>query len=148
MFKAKLKLEYENWKIQYGHPVAISKVTSLKTNRLLSIYTSNVLLKLGLDIQSQTKVRVRKVKHPISVKINTLAHGHKKHAYQIWNWNSKANLSYTPETMLSTESRYKKSKLVARQPFWKWRCWKSISFFPYTKVMCQWSLDLIFRAKI
>ena len=43
-------------KIQYGHQAAILKVTSLKINRLFSIYTNNVLLKFGLDIESQTEV--------------------------------------------------------------------------------------------
>ena len=38
--------------------------------------------------------------------------------------------------------------MAARRPFWKWYCWKSIGFFPYTQVMCQWSLDLIFKAKL
>ena len=71
IFRAKLKLQSRNWKIQYGHQVAILKVTSLKINRLL-------------------------------------ANGHKQHAYEIWNWNSKANMSYSSETMSPTESRYQK----------------------------------------
>ena len=37
-------------------------MTSLKINRLLPIYISIVPLKFGVDIQSQTKVRVRKPK--------------------------------------------------------------------------------------
>ena len=65
MFKDKLKLESGNWKIQYGRQSAIVKVTLLKINRLLSIHTSNLLLKFGLHIQSQTKVRIRKLKNPI-----------------------------------------------------------------------------------
>ena len=36
-FKAKLKLESENQKIQYGHQTAILKITSLNINRLLPI---------------------------------------------------------------------------------------------------------------
>ena len=63
-FKAKLKLESGNWKIQYRRQAAILKVTLLKINRLLSIYTSDVPWKFGLDIQSQTKVRFRKPKDP------------------------------------------------------------------------------------
>ena len=58
-FKAKLKLESGNQKIQYGHQAAILKVTYLKISRLLSIHTSNVLLEFGLDMQSQREVRVR-----------------------------------------------------------------------------------------
>ena len=37
--------------------------------------------------------------------------------------------------------------MATRQPFWKWHISKSISFFPYTLVMCYWSLDLICKAK-
>ena len=37
--------------------------------------------------------------------------------------------------------------MATRQSFWKWHIWKSIDFFPYTLVMCYWSLDLIFKAK-
>ena len=58
------------------------KVTSLKINRLQPIYTSIVPLKFGVDIQSQTKVRVWEQKNPIwppgghlkvtSLKINML----------------------------------------------------------------------------
>ena len=33
-------------------------------------------------------------------------------------------------------------------PFWKWHCRKSIGFFPCTQVMCQWTLDLILKAKL
>ena len=56
IFKAKLKLESGNQKIQYGCLAAILKLTLLKINRLLHIYISIVLLKFGVDIQSQTKV--------------------------------------------------------------------------------------------
>ena len=64
IFKAKLKLESGNQKIQYGCQVAILKLTPLKINRLLSIYISTLPLKFGVDIQSQTKVRVWKQKNP------------------------------------------------------------------------------------
>ena len=36
----------------------------------------------------------------------------------------------------------------SRRTFWNWHCWKSIGFFPCTQVMCQWSLELIFQAKL
>ena len=42
----------------------------------------------------------------------------------------------------------KKSYMATRQPFWKWHCWKSIGFFPYTHAICYWNLDLIFKAKL
>ena len=57
--------ESGNQKIQYGRQAAILKVMSLKINRLLPIYISIVPLKFAVDIQSQTKVRVRKPKNPI-----------------------------------------------------------------------------------
>ena len=41
-----------------------------------------------------------------------------------------------------------RSNMAARQPFWKWHCLKSIGFFPYTQLMCQWSLNMIFKAKL
>ena len=65
IFKAKLKLESGNQKFQYGCLAAILKLTLLKINRLLHIYISIVPLKFGVDIQSQTKVRVWKPKNPI-----------------------------------------------------------------------------------
>ena len=64
IFKAKLNLESRNQKIQYGCLVAILKSTLPKINRLLHIYISIVLLKFGVDIQSQTKARVWKPKNP------------------------------------------------------------------------------------
>ena len=93
-FKAKLKLESGNQKFQYGHQAAILIVTYLKINRLLSIHTSNVLLKFGLDIQSQTEVKVQKPKNPrwppgshfesdIAENQYASAHGHQQHAYEI-----------------------------------------------------------------
>ena len=65
IFKAKLKLESGNQKIQYGHQAAILKLTSLKINRLLPIYISIVPMQFGVDIQSQIKVRVWKPRNPI-----------------------------------------------------------------------------------
>ena len=65
IFKAKLKLESGNQKIQYGCLVAILKLTLLKIYKLLYIYINIVLLNFGADIQSQTKVRVWKPKNPL-----------------------------------------------------------------------------------
>ena len=39
-----------------------------------------------------------------------------------------------------------RSNMAAREPFWKWHRWKSIS--SYTQVMCCWSLELIFKTKL
>ena len=41
-----------------------------------------------------------------------------------------------------------KSNMAGRQPFWKWHCWKSMGSLPWTQLMWQWSLDLIFKAKL
>ena len=114
IFKSKLKLESGNQKFQYGCLAAILKLTLLKINRLLHIYISIVPLKFEVDIQSQSKVRVRKPKNPIwppgghfesHIAENQWAstYGHHQHAYEVWNWNSKANLTYAPETMSSTD---------------------------------------------
>ena len=65
IFKAKLKLESGNQKIQYGCQAAILELTQLKINRIIPIYISTVPLKFGVDIHSQTKVRVWKPKNPI-----------------------------------------------------------------------------------
>ena len=68
----------------------------------------------GVDIQSQTTVRVWKPKNPIwppgghfesdvAENQQASAYDHHQHAYEVWNWNSEANLTYTPETMPPTE---------------------------------------------
>ena len=145
---------------------------------------------LDLIFKAKLKLRVQKMKNPIwspgshfesdiTENQNASAHSHKQHAYEIWNWNSKANLSNALETMSPTESRYRKIQyghqaavlkgtllkisrflsihtsdvllkfgldiqsqtkvkspetekfnMAARQPFWKWHCWKSINFCP------------------
>ena len=70
----------------------------------------------------------------------------------IWNFKSKfqTNSSHVSRTMPPTESRYwkKQNNMASMQPFWKWHGWKSIGFFPYSHVMCQWSWDMIFKAKL
>ena len=116
IFEAKLKLESGKQKIQYGCQAAVLKLTSLKINRLLPIYISIMPLNFGVDIQSQTKVRDWKPKiiiwppggHFESDVVENPAYDHHQHAYEIWSWNSKANLTYAPETMSPTESRNRK----------------------------------------
>ena len=111
--------ESRNRKIQYGRQAAILKLTSLKINRLLPIYISIVPLKFGVDILSRTKYTVWKPKISIwppnghfesDVAENQYAsaYDHHQHAHEISNWNSKANLTYTPELMPPTESRNRK----------------------------------------
>ena len=144
IFKAKLKLESGNQKFQYGCLAAILKLTLLKINRHQHIYISIVPLKFGVDIQSQTKVRVWKPKKiqnghqaailkVTSLKINrllpmTTINMHMKFEIEIpkqtWLTSRKPCHLQSPET--------EKSNMAARRPFWKWRCWKSIGSYPYT----------------
>ena len=84
-FKAKLKLESGNQKIQNGHQAAILKVTYLKINRLLSIHTSNVLPNFGLNIQSQTEIRVQK---PKKSKMAT--------RQPFWKWHRWKSIGFCP----------------------------------------------------
>ena len=104
--------------VSFHHHMWI-QLTLLKINRLLHIYIYIVPLKFGVDIQGQIKVRVWKPKNPIwlpgghfesdvTENQQVSACDHHQHAYEVWNWNSKANLSYTPETMPPTESRSRK----------------------------------------
>ena len=41
-----------------------------------------------------------------------------------------------------------KPNMAPKRPFWKLHCWKSIDFFPYARVICYWSIDLISNAKL
>ena len=59
---------------------------------------------------------------------------------QTWLTSRKPCHLQSPET--------EKSNMAARWPFWNWRCWKSIGSYPYTQVLCRWSLKLIFKAKV
>ena len=59
---------------------------------------------------------------------------------QAWLTSRKPCHLQSPET--------EKSNMATRRPFWKWRCWKSIGSYPYTKVLWRWSLKLIFKAKV
>ena len=130
IFKAKLKLESGNQIIQYGCLVAILKLTLLKINRLLHIYMSIVLLKFGVDIQSQTKVTVWKPKNPIwppgghyesdvAENQQASAYDHHQHAYEVeikipkqtWLTLWKPCHLQSPET--------EESNMAARRPFWK-----------------------------
>ena len=38
--------------------------------------------------------------------------------------------------------------MATRPPFWKWHFWKSLGFFLYTQVMCQWGINSVFKAKL
>ena len=60
IFKAKLKLESGNQKIEDGHQAAILRVTSLKINKLLPMATNNMHIKFEIEIPKQTWVMLRK----------------------------------------------------------------------------------------
>ena len=55
--QSQTKVSPETKKVQYGCQAVILKVTLLKINRLLPIYTSIVPQKFGVDIQSQIKLQ-------------------------------------------------------------------------------------------
>ena len=91
IFKAKLKLESGNKKIQYGCLAAILQLILLNINRLLHIYLSIVLLNFGVDIQSQTKVRVWKPKNPMAT----------RRPFWKWrNWKSIGFCLWPPSTCI------------------------------------------------
>ena len=60
IFKAKVKLESGNQKIQYGRQAAILKLTSLRINRLLPMATINMHMKFEIEIPKQTWLMPRK----------------------------------------------------------------------------------------
>ena len=59
-----------------------------------------------------------------------------------WTWVTLRNHA------TNRVQKQKKSNMATRQPFRKWGHWKSIGSYPYTKVLCHWSLELIFKAKL
>ena len=60
IFKAKVKLESGNQKIQYGRQATILKVTSLKISRVLPMATINMHMKFEIEIPKQTWLMLRK----------------------------------------------------------------------------------------
>ena len=129
IFKAKLKVESRNQKIQYGCLVAIFKSTLLKINRLLHIYISIVLLKFGVfkaklklesgnqKIQYSHQAAILKVKSLkiIRLLLMTTINTHMKFEIespkQTWLTLWKPCHLQSPGT--------EKSNMTARRPFWK-----------------------------
>ena len=58
----------------------------------------------------------------------------------------KFGVDILSQTKVSPET--KKSNMATRWPFWKWRHWKSTGSYPYIRVLCHLSLELIFKAKL
>ena len=86
-----------------------------------------MLLELVLDIQSQTKVESPNQKNPLWPPASNFecdatenpqasAYGHSQHTHEIWNWKSKAKLTYASEIMSSTEGRMDKVNPVYPPP--------------------------------
>ena len=95
IFKAKLKLESGNQKIQYGHQAAILKVTSLKINRLLPMTTINMHIKFEIEIPKQTWLTSRKpsqLQSPETEKSNMAAR------WPFWNWRCWKSIGSYPYT--------------------------------------------------
>ena len=95
IFKAKLKLESGNQKIQYGHQADILKVTSLKINRLLPMTTINMHMKFEIEIPKQTWLTSRKPCHlqsPETEKSNMAARR------PFWKWCCWKSIGYYPHT--------------------------------------------------
>ena len=131
-------------KIQYGCLAAILILTLLKINRLLHIYISIVLLKFGVDIQSQSiqlesgsqKIqygRQAAILKVTSLKINRLL------PMATINMHMKFKIEIPKQTSLTLRKpchlqspETETSNMAARRTFWKWYCWKSIGSYPYT----------------
>ena len=111
------------------------------------MFKSKLKLESGnLKIQYDHQAAILKV---TSLKINRLLpmitiNMHMKFEIEIpkqtWLTLRKPCHLQSPET--------EKTNMAARRPFWKWRCWKSIGSYPYTRVLCRWSSKLIFKAKV
>ena len=122
IFKAKLKLESGNQKIQYGCLAAILKLALLKINRLLHIYISIVLLLCQAAILKVTSLKINRLLPMATINM------HMKFEIEIpkqtWLTLRKPCHLQSPET--------EKSNMAARRTFWKWHCWKSIGSNTYT----------------
>ena len=125
----------------------------MKINRFLPIYIyiRIVPLKFGGDIQNQTKVRVRKPKNQYGclaailkltlLKINRLLHIYISIVLLMFGVDIQSQSKVrSPET--------KKSNMAARQPFWKWRHWKSIGLCLWPPSTLIWNFKLNFQSKL
>ena len=122
IFKAKLKLESGNQKIQYGRQAAILKLTSLKINRLLPIYISIVPLKFGVDIHSQTKVSLEtKISNMAAMRLFWKWHRWKSIGSCLWPpstciWNVKLKFESKLDLCCRNHAAYRVQK--PKNPIW------------------------------
>ena len=120
-------IEPRKGKIQHGGQVTILKITLLKIDRLLLIYTSIMPLKFGVDILGQTKVRVQNQK---------IQYGRQAAVLKVTSLKiNRLPPTYTSIVLLGfgviqkAKMKLQFGKMAARLPFWKWRRWKSIDRF-------------------
>ena len=75
----------------------------------------------------------------VSLKIKRLVHRYRDH----WSleFMFKAKLKWRVR-------KQKKSNAAVRRPFSNWRRWKTIAYYPYTHVLCNWSWELKLKAKL
>ena len=148
IFKAKLKLRAWRWKA--SNVAARQPFWRLNLWKSIGFFSYTQVMcywSLNLIFKAKLKLESGNWKNPIwppsghfesdvSEIQQALAHGPKQHACEIWNWNSKANLSYIPESCQLQNPDTEKSNMAASRPFWKWHYWKSTGFFPHTYVIC------------
>ena len=139
------------WVLELVLVLANMKKYLYLTHVLRKVLDRNPAFKFGVDIQSQTKVRVRKKKIQYGclaailkltlLKINRLLH----------IYISIVPLKFGVDIQIQTKVKSletKKSNIATRRPFWKWRRWKSIGFCLWPPSTCKWSLKLKFQSKL
>ena len=126
--------------MQYGCQATILQVTLPENHKLLQIHTIIVLLKFKLDLQSQTKVMLRKVWHLRNQK-RKIQYGLQAAILKtiLLNINmlppiytSIELLEFAADLQSQTKVQFLRMKIpLDRQAFiLKMQCWKSIGFCP------------------
>ena len=90
----KFEIDIQNQKIQYGHQVAILKVTSLKIKRLLPMTTINMHMKFEIEIPKPTWLTLRKPCHLQSPETNMPARR------PFWKWRCWKSIGSYPYTLV------------------------------------------------
>ena len=67
-------------------------------------------------------------------------------------WNLKLKFQSNLDLRSGNHAAYTVQKpkinMATRRPFWQWRRWKLIGFYPYTQVLGHWSFVFIFKATL
>ena len=95
--------------------------------------------RLNLHSRNHATYRVQKSKNPIWP---PGGHFENDVTEVLCHWSLK--LIFKAKVKL--DSGTKKSNMSARQPFWKWRHWKSIGFCLWLPSTCIWNLKLKFQS--